>query len=157
MNIIKSTVSSVIGEKFEVLKSKPYFGHLMRIIKIYSNIQTTNEHIIHAIRENSDLWARVAKEIIKPYEDVSSKELGSYNIPFAPPLEHRVRQGSEIPVVSSRVGVDINEDYTEVTVKNDNKFKSENSIFEHDEEYFRNSLGKSSDLKSFVSQVIQNT
>ena len=42
MNIIKRTVSGIVGEKFEVLKSKPFFGHLMRIIKIYSNIQTTN-------------------------------------------------------------------------------------------------------------------
>ena len=42
MNIIKKTVSGIVGEKFEVLKAKPFFGHLMRIIKIYSNIQTTN-------------------------------------------------------------------------------------------------------------------
>jgi hypothetical protein len=45
----------------------------MRIIKIYSNIQTTNENIIHAIRDNSELWGKVAKDIIKPYEDICSK------------------------------------------------------------------------------------
>lgn len=98
MNIIKRTVSGIVGEKFEVLKSKPFFGHLMRIIKIYSNIQTTNDNIIHSIRDNSELWGRVAKEIIKPYEEICSKDLGSYNIPFAPALEFKVKIAGEIPI-----------------------------------------------------------
>lgn len=65
MNIIARTAGRIAGEKFQQLKSRGYFGHLMRIIKIYSSIQTTNEAIIKVIRDNSDLWAKVTKEVIK--------------------------------------------------------------------------------------------
>jgi hypothetical protein len=42
MNIIAKTAGRIVNEKFQQVRSKGYFGHLMRIIKIYSTIQTTD-------------------------------------------------------------------------------------------------------------------
>ncbi len=40
----------------------------MKIIKIYSSIATTNVQIREAITSKSDVWNKITKRIIKPYE-----------------------------------------------------------------------------------------
>lgn len=96
MNIIARTAGRISHDKFQQLKGKGFFGHLMRIIKIYSSIQTTDEQIIRVIRENSDLWAKVTKEVIKLHEEISFKALGTYDLPNYNPqtIEFKVKQTS---------------------------------------------------------------
>lgn len=54
----------------------------MRILKIYSGIQTTEESIITAIKAKTEAWNKTASCLIKPYETICFKELGTYeNIP----------------------------------------------------------------------------
>lgn len=63
-------------------RRKPYFGHLMKIMKIYSGIQTTDEEIVNAIKSRSEIWNKISRFILKPYETTNFKELGKYeNIP----------------------------------------------------------------------------
>jgi hypothetical protein len=40
----------------------------MKIIKIYSSISTNNQLIREAITSKSDVWNKITKKIIKPYE-----------------------------------------------------------------------------------------
>jgi hypothetical protein len=51
----------------------------MRILKIYSGIQTTEEAIINAIKSKTEVWNKISAHLIKPYEAISFKELGSYD------------------------------------------------------------------------------
>lgn len=46
---------------------KPYFGHFMRILKIYSGIQPTDEQIILAIKSKTQIWNKISELLIKPY------------------------------------------------------------------------------------------
>lgn len=118
MNIIARTAGRISNEKFQQLKGKGYFGHLMRIIKIYSSIQTTDEKIIRVIRENSDLWAKVTKEVIKLHEDISFKALGTYDLPNYNPvtIEFKIKQtsGTMMPHPRPRNDVleNINDEYS---------------------------------------------
>ncbi len=48
-------------------RRKGYFGHLMKIMKIYSGIQTTDEDIINAIKNKSEIWNKISRLILKPY------------------------------------------------------------------------------------------
>ena len=52
-------------------RKKPYFGHFMRILKIYSGIQTVEESIVGVIKTKSELWNKVVKNLITPYEAVN--------------------------------------------------------------------------------------
>lgn len=61
------------GKLFESLKKKTCFGHFMRILKIYSGIQTTDESIINAIKAKTEVWNRISTNLIKPYEAISFK------------------------------------------------------------------------------------
>ncbi len=87
IDIIELTAGRVMAvydeaKVFEVLRRKMYFGHFMRILKIYSGIQTTEEGIINAIKAKTDVWNKVSSCLIKPYETICFKELGTYeNIP----------------------------------------------------------------------------
>lgn len=56
------------SDVLEKAKAKGYFGILMKIIKIYSSISTTNTQIKEAITSKSEIWNKVTKKIIKPYE-----------------------------------------------------------------------------------------
>jgi hypothetical protein len=63
-------------------RRKGFFGHLMKIMKIYSGIQTTDDDIINSIKSKSDIWNKISRLILKPYEAISMKELSTYeNIP----------------------------------------------------------------------------
>ena len=63
-------------------KKKPYFGHFMRILKIYSGIQTSEADIVEIIKTKSDLWNKIVKYLITPYENINEKKLGTYeNVP----------------------------------------------------------------------------
>lgn len=54
----------------------------MRILKIYSGINTLDQEIVQAIRAKSELWTKISKYLIVPYENVYEKKLGTYeNIP----------------------------------------------------------------------------
>lgn len=55
VDIIQLTAGKVISlyedtKIFEILRTKKYFGHFMRILKIYSGIQTTEQVIIDSIK-----------------------------------------------------------------------------------------------------------
>ena len=63
---------------FEDGKKKAYFGHFMRILKIYSGIQTEDQAIIQAIRSKSELWNKISKHLIMPFESIYEKKLGTY-------------------------------------------------------------------------------
>jgi hypothetical protein len=67
-----------IEKLFEEGKKKSYFGHFMRILKIYSGIQTEDQAIVQAIRAKSDLWGKISKHLIMPYENIYEKKLGTY-------------------------------------------------------------------------------
>jgi hypothetical protein len=63
-------------------RRRGYFGHLMKIMKIYSGIQTTDDDIINSIKSKSDIWNKISRLILKPYEAIANKELSTYeNIP----------------------------------------------------------------------------
>lgn len=54
----------------------------MRILRIYSGIKPTEDSIIDAIKAKTNIWNKVSEFLIKPYEGISFKELGSYeNVP----------------------------------------------------------------------------
>lgn len=59
-------------------RKKPYFGHFMRILKIYSGIQNVEESIVEVIKTKSDLWNKIAKHLMNPYESINEKKLGTY-------------------------------------------------------------------------------
>ncbi len=61
-----------------LFRRKAFFGHLMKLMKIYSGIQTTDEDIINAIKIKSDIWNKISRLILKPYEAINIKELGTY-------------------------------------------------------------------------------
>ena len=55
IDIIDCTAGTFIkmfssDQMFQQAKKKPYFGHFMRILKIYSGIQTLDEEIVNAIK-----------------------------------------------------------------------------------------------------------
>lgn len=62
------------------MRAMGFYGHLIRVIKIYSGIQTTNDNIIRTIKAYGELWTKVAVGVLKPYDDCCSKDLGSYQI-----------------------------------------------------------------------------
>lgn len=39
----------------------------MRILKIYSGIQTTEENIINSIKAKTEVWNKISIYLIKPY------------------------------------------------------------------------------------------
>ncbi len=71
-------------------------------MKIYSGIQTTDDDIINAIKNKSEIWNKVSRLILKPYEAISNKELSSYeNIPETDENEYTVKTivGSNLSMV----------------------------------------------------------
>lgn len=94
IDIIGRTANVVINREKRFLG---YYGHLMRIIKIYSSIQTINESIIQTIKNYTELWKEVANNVMKPYDESCSKDLGSYQIELPQStVEYKIRQMSFI-------------------------------------------------------------
>jgi hypothetical protein len=65
LDIIDITVSRVLKmfpeDKFyEHIKKKAYFGHFMRILKIYSGIQPVDEKIINSIKAKTIVWNKIS-------------------------------------------------------------------------------------------------
>lgn len=65
VDIIDITVNRMLKnfreQKFlDEAKSKSYFGHFMRILKIYSGIQPTDEKIITAIKSKTNIWNKIS-------------------------------------------------------------------------------------------------
>jgi hypothetical protein len=50
----------------------------MRILKIYSGIQTLDEDIVAAIKAKTEMWNKITKVLIVPYENIYEKKLGTY-------------------------------------------------------------------------------
>lgn len=76
---------------------KAYFGHFMRILKIYSGIQPTDEKIIAAIKAKTSTWNKISELLIKPYENICFKELGSYdNVPTPITQEYNVQRNTNL-------------------------------------------------------------
>ena len=50
----------------------------MRILKIYSGIQTEDQAIIQAIKSKSELWNKISKHLIIPFENIYEKKLSTY-------------------------------------------------------------------------------
>jgi hypothetical protein len=73
-----------IDRLFEEGRKKLYFGHFMRILKIYSGIQTEDQAIVQAIRGKSELWGKISKHLITPYESIYEKKLGTYEMVAEP-------------------------------------------------------------------------
>ena len=72
LDIIDITVSRMLrmfpeDNFLNMAKKKPYFGHFMRILKIYSGIQPTDEAIIAAIKAKTNIWNKISELLIKPY------------------------------------------------------------------------------------------
>lgn len=55
-----------------------WFGYLMKIVKVYSKIQTDDQEINNAIIQRSDLWEKFSTTLMKPYDAISFKDLGAY-------------------------------------------------------------------------------
>ena len=55
---------------------QPYFGILMKIIKIYSGISTADQRIRDAITSKSKIWNKASNVFIKPYENLIKNRLG---------------------------------------------------------------------------------
>ena len=106
LDIIDATVTRVLrlfkeDGFLEQAKAKPYFGHFMRILKIYSGIQPTDERIIAAIKAKTHTWNKISELLIKPYEAICFKELGSYeNVPAAVYQEFTVKKESNMAPVA---------------------------------------------------------
>lgn len=65
----------------------------MKIIKIYSNISTTNLQIREAITSKSEIWNKITKKVIKPYEASYKEEMGQFeNVPDTAPVEYTVKK-----------------------------------------------------------------
>ena len=81
------------------------FGCLMRIIKIYSKIQTSDEEINTSIVKRSQMWEKFSNHILKPYESMSMKDLGTYELQDSEPVEYSVKYcgGQPKQEVSSKV------------------------------------------------------
>lgn len=73
---------------FEKARKRGYFGPLMKIVKIYSSIETRNEKIKSAITAKSTFWNELSRKILKPYEQCWKDELGTLeNVPDTTPIE----------------------------------------------------------------------
>lgn len=51
----------------------------MRIIKIYSKIQTNDEEINKSIVDSASIWQSFSTFILQPFEALCFKDLGSYD------------------------------------------------------------------------------
>jgi len=65
LDIIDLTVNRISKmfqeDKFmEEASKKGYFGHFMRILKIYSGLEQTDKEIIAAIKDKTNLWNKVS-------------------------------------------------------------------------------------------------
>ena len=70
----------------------------MRILKIYSGIQPTDEAIIAAIKAKTVTWNKISDLLIKPYEAVCFKEIGKYeNIPPPPTQQFTITNSASSP------------------------------------------------------------
>lgn len=110
IDIINITISRIENETVKtIVVDKDYFGYLIKIIKNYSKIQTSNNRIYEVIERNKDLWGRVANGIIKAYTEVTQKELGTYEIPEPKPVEYtetRTMTSSSHPAVMVNLNID---------------------------------------------------
>ena len=69
-----------------------WFSHLMKIIKIYSKIQTNDEEINQAIMAKATLWSAFNEHLMRPYDAISFRDLGSYEgSNDKSPMEYSVR------------------------------------------------------------------
>ena len=64
----------------------------MRIIKIYSKIQTNDDEINKSIQERSALWENFSTYILQPYEALCFKDLGVYeHVNEKIPVEYTIK------------------------------------------------------------------
>lgn len=69
-----------------------WFSYIMKIIKVYSKIQTNDEEINSAIIQRATLWEKFSSLLMRPYEAICFKDLGSYEgLPEKAPTECSVR------------------------------------------------------------------
>lgn len=91
-----------------------FFAYLMRIIKIYSKIQTNDEEINKSIMARSAIWEQFSSFILQPYETLCFKDLGSYEAPpERPPVEYTIKcvtGGLSNQTVSKKVLEEINQE-----------------------------------------------
>lgn len=59
----------------------------MKIVRVYSKIQTNDEEINSAIMQRATLWEKFSSLFMRPYEAINFKDLGSYEgLPDKMPL-----------------------------------------------------------------------
>ena len=96
VDIISLTILPIQKDTMKTAITKNHFGHLIKIIKNYSKIQTNNTKIYSVIQKYKDLWTNVANGIIKQYTEASQKELGTYDIQDPKPVEYKETKISAI-------------------------------------------------------------
>lgn len=99
-NLIEITVGNYVGRigdlhQFRLAIStshEGFFAYLMRIVKIYSKIQTNDDEINKSIMARSALWEQFSAFVLQPYEALCFKDLGSYDaVPERPPVEYSIK------------------------------------------------------------------
>jgi hypothetical protein len=50
----------------------------MKIVKVYSKIQTNDEEVNGAIMQRATLWDKFSNSLMRPYEALCFKDLGTY-------------------------------------------------------------------------------
>lgn len=67
----------------------------MRILKIYSGIQTLDEDIVAAIKAKTEMWNKITKVLIVPYENIYEKKLGTYEN-VTEPIQQEFKVGKNL-------------------------------------------------------------
>ena len=105
VDIIQLTIPKIHNETLASMRDKHWFGHLVRIIKNYSKIQTQSTNIFGVIEREKELWTKAVGGIIKDYTEATQKELGTYEIEDQKPIEYKV---VEVSVSSNHSKVMVN-------------------------------------------------
>lgn len=99
-NLIEITVGSYIARiadlsQFRLAISSShegFFAYLMRIVKIYSKIQTNDDEINKSIMARSALWEQFSAFVLQPFEALCFKDLGTYDaVPERAPVDYTIK------------------------------------------------------------------
>lgn len=111
LDIILRSIQMIGGQQASHHK-KGFFGHMFKIVKIYSKDAIAVPEIQAVINKYADQWKEFVLTTIKPYEDTCAKDLGSYDVQVElKPIEYRIKQTACIaPLEKSPLGEKMAED-----------------------------------------------
>jgi hypothetical protein len=80
MNIILMTAGRLLESvsSLKLARKKNYFGVMMKIIKTYSKIHTSNPKVNDALKSNSALITKFDSVFQTDFDQLCTKSLGSY-------------------------------------------------------------------------------